>query len=176
MASKSKNEQKSARIKAKANEIKAKGKQKAEDIKDKRKKRIVKVKNLKADVQSNTVKDNRLELLVTIVNRGKGEYYADLLQSFDVNMQFIALGHGTADAKMLARFGLTDSDKTVIFGVIQGNKIKDAMSVLEQKFKTIKNGNGIAYTVPLSGVIGTLIFGFLSNNKMAVKNDTGDVK
>ncbi len=117
------------------------------------------------------IKDERLELLFTIVNRSKAEYYVDLLQSFEVNMQLIALGSGTADASMLELFGLSDSDKAVLIGVIRKNKIADALSTLEQKFKTIKNGKGIAYTVPLSGVIGTLIFGFLSNNRKAVKED-----
>ena len=107
--------------------------------------------------------------MVTIVNRSKAEYYADLIQSFDVNMQVMALASGTADAKMLAYFGLSDSDKTVIFSVIQENKIADAFASLEEKFATIKNGKGIAYTIPLTSVIGTLIFGFLSNNRMAVK-------
>ena len=125
----------------------------------------------KQPVQQNTVTQNRLELLVTIVNRSKGEYYVDLLHAFDVNMQFVALGHGTADANMMARFGLTDSDKTVIFSIIQGNHVKDALSLLEHRFKSIKNGNGIAYTIPFSSVIGTLIFGFLSNNRMAVKEN-----
>ena len=125
----------------------------------------------KSDPHTTTVSENRLELLITTVSRGKGEYYADLIQSFDVNMQFMAVGRGTADAKMLSMFGLTDSDKTVIFSVIQGNKLQAALDALEEKFRTIKNGKGIAYTVPLSGVIGKLIFGFLSNNRsMTVEN------
>lgn len=114
----------------------------------------------------NTVSQNRLELLVAIVNRSKTEYFLDLIQSFDVNMQSVVLAHGTADAKMLELFGLNNSDKSVIFGVIQEDKIPEAFAALDDKFKTIKNGKGIAYTVPLTGVIGTLIFGFLSNNRM----------
>ena len=39
----------------------------------------------------NTVTTNRLKLLVTVVARKKAEFYADLIQSFDVNMQMIAL-------------------------------------------------------------------------------------
>ena len=120
---------------------------------------------------ANKVKQNKLELLVTIINRSKTEYYLDLLQSFEVNMQFVALAHGTANEKMLNYIGLTDTEKSVIFGVIQENKIPDALHVLEEKFNTIKNGKGIAYTIPLSSVIGTLIYGFLSNNKKAVKEN-----
>ena len=120
--------------------------------------------------KTNAVKDNRLELLFTIVNRSKAEYYIDLLHSFDVNMQLVMLGHGTADASTLALFGLTDSDKAVIVSVIQETKIKDALATLEEKFQKIRNGKGIAYTVPMTSVIGTLIFGFLSDNRKAVKD------
>lgn len=146
-------------------------KAKAEEIKTKSRARLAKIKAAKSMPAHNTVTDNRLELLITTVNRSKTEFYLDLLQSFDVNMQFVALGHGTADEKMLARFGLTDSEKTVIFSVIQENKLKDALAALDSKFRTIKNGKGVAYAVPLSSVIGTLIFGFLSNNRMAVKEN-----
>ena len=120
---------------------------------------------------TNTVTSNRLELLVTIVSRKKAEYYTDLIQSLDVNMQVTAFGHGTADAKMLVYLGLADSDKAVIFSVIQQNKIPSAMNLLEDKFKTIKDGKGVAFTIPLTSVIGTLIFRFLSNNRMAVKEE-----
>ena len=56
-----------------------------------------------------------------------------------------------------------------MFSVIQENKISDAMLALDEKFKTIKDGKGVACTVPLTSVIGTLIYGFLSNNRKAVK-------
>ena len=118
---------------------------------------------------SNKVKTNKLKLLVTIVARKKAEYYTDLIQSFDVNMQMVALAEGTASAKMMGLLGLSDTDKAVIFSVIQENKIPDAMNTLEEKFQTIKDGKGIAWTIPLTSVIGTLIYGFLSNNKMTVK-------
>lgn len=146
-------------------------KAKTEQLKTKSRARIAKIKSARSMPMHNTVTDNRLELLITTVNRSKTEFYLDLLQSFDVNMQFVALAHGTADEKMLARFGLTDSDKTVIFSVIQENKLKDALAALDNKFRTIKNGKGVAYTIPLSSVIGTLIFGFLSDNRMAVKEN-----
>lgn len=117
----------------------------------------------------NTVTTNRLKLLITVVARNKAEYYVDLIQSFDVNMQMIALAEGTANAKMLGLLGLTDSEKAVIFGVIQESKIPDAMNTLDEKFRTIKDGKGVACTVPLTSVIGTLIYGFLSNNRLTVK-------
>ena len=117
----------------------------------------------------NKVTTNRLKLLVTIVNRKKAEYYMDLIQSFDVNMQMLVLAEGTANSQMLGILGFTDNEKAVILGVIQESKIPDAMNMLEEKFQTIRDGKGVACTVPLTSVIGTLIYGFLSNNKMTVK-------
>ena len=113
----------------------------------------------------------KLELLVTVVSRGKAEYYVDLIQSFDVNLQLSVLSRGTANAKMMELLGLTDNEKTVIFSVIRESKIIKAIDALDQKFKTIKGGKGIAFTIPLSSVIGTLIYGFLSNNRTTVKEE-----
>jgi hypothetical protein len=39
------------------------------------------------------------------------------------------------------------------------------MKVLEEKFRTIRNGKGIAFAVPLSSVIGVNMYRFLSNNR-----------
>lgn len=128
-------------------------------------------KKTAAKSNPNTVTSNRLEMLVTVVSRNKGEYYADLIQSFDVNLQVVALANGTADAKTLRYLGLTDSEKCVIFSVIQQDRLPDALHALDEKFKTVKGGKGIAYTIPLTSVIGTLIFGFLSNNRTVIKEE-----
>jgi len=120
--------------------------------------------------QQNTVTDNRLELLITTVARNKADYFADLIQSFDVNLQLTVFAEGTADSGMLAALGINDTAKAVIFSVIQEKKLPEAMGTLENKFRTIKGGKGIAFTVPLSSVIGTLIFGFLTNNTAVVED------
>ena len=129
----------------------------------------IKVKSHLSQQSKNTVASNRLKLLVTIINRNKAEFYLDLIRSFDVNMQCLLLGQGTADKSMLGLLGLTDSDKAVIFSIVQENKVADAMHTLESKFNTIKGGKGVACTVGISSIIGVLIYGFLSNNRETVK-------
>lgn len=119
--------------------------------------------------QPQKITENKLEILITIVNRSKTEFFVDLIQSFDVNMQFIALGEGTADARMLNLLGLASSEKSVIFSVIRSDNVDKALAKIEKTFKTVKNAKGIAYTVPMSSVIGVSVFGFLSNNRMTVK-------
>ena len=105
----------------------------------------------------------KLKLLFTVVSRKKAEFYADFLQSFDVNMQLTLAASGTASTETLSLLGLTDSEKSVIISIIREDKAKKALSALEEKFKTIKNGKGIAYTVPMTGTIGVAIYKFLAN-------------
>lgn len=106
---------------------------------------------------------DKMLILFTIVNRKKGDFYADLIQSYEVNMQMILSAHGTADREALALLGLTDSEKAVIISVIRRDAAKEALDMLEEKFRTVKNGKGIAYTVPMSSTIGVLLYQFLSN-------------
>ncbi len=117
---------------------------------------------------------NSLELLITIVNRSKADYYIDLIQSMEVNMQLAVPAKGTASAEILNLLGLADNDKAVIFSVIREDQASRALGTIEEKFRTIKNGKGIAFTVPLSSVIGVSLFGFLSNNPAVLQEGRND--
>lgn len=119
--------------------------------------------------QQKNVVSEKLELMITIVNRNKADFYMDLIQSHDVNMQLAIPAQGTASAQIKSILGLVETEKTVIFSVIREDNAVRALNDIEEKFRTIKNGKGIAYTVPMTSVIGVSIFGFLSNNRMTVK-------
>ena len=110
----------------------------------------------------------KLMLLFTIVNRSKAEFYVDVLQKFEINMQIVLAANGTADNRIQSLLGLTDSEKSVILSVIRRDKCRAALAELEEKFKTVKGGKGIAYTVPMSGMIGVSLYNFFADNRRAV--------
>lgn len=129
---------------------------------------IRKGRKKKIEEQSAVPVDNgfkKLKLLITVVNRKKAELFMDLLTAYEVNFQTSVLAQGTARSEMLYMLGLEDSDKSVIFSVLREDKAPDAMHMLEEKFQTIKGGKGIAFTVPMSSVIGVAIYRFLSNHR-----------
>ena len=128
------------------------------------KKYLVKSK-AKREASDSMSAPDKMQLLFTVVNRSKTEFYIDLLGNFEVNMQMVLNGHGTAAEKHLELLGLADSDRTVIISVIRRDRVKDALSALEEKFKTVKGGKGIAFTVPMKSTIGVAIYQFLSNKK-----------
>jgi len=61
--------------------------------------------------------------------------------------------------------GLEETDKGVIFSVIKEERTEEILRELENKFQTLKKGKGVAFTVPLTSVIGVAIYRFLSNNR-----------
>jgi hypothetical protein len=107
-----------------------------------------------------------VKLLVTIVSRSKAEFYMDLLQSLEVNVQLALLGYGTASTDMLQLLGLGNSEKSVIFSMVREDRAREALSLLDEKFKTVRGGKGIAYTIPLKSVVGVAIYRFMTNNRM----------
>ena len=108
---------------------------------------------------------HKMQLLFTVVSRKKAEFYTDLLQDFEANLQLALSASGTAGSSMMELLGLTDSEKTVLISVIRRDKAKEALAALEEKFKTVKGGKGIAYTVPMTSTVGVAIYQFLSNTK-----------
>ncbi len=107
------------------------------------------------------VAPNKLVLLVTVVNRPKAEFYVDLLQQFEVNLQLDVSAFGTAPANM--QLVSADPEKQVIFTVMREDNVKAALATLEEKFATIRGGKGIAFTVPFTSTIGVSVYRFLTN-------------
>ena len=113
----------------------------------------------------------KLKLLITVVDRSKTLFYVDLLEQFEVNVQMVLLGSGTANSQMRELLGLVESDKSVIISYIRRDKTKEAMEMLEEKFQKVKNGKGIAFTVSLDSIIGVSMYQLLSNDRTGIEGD-----
>ena len=128
---------------------------------------MARIKNQKVkdvgETKASMTSPMKLQLLFTIVNRQKTEFFTDLLYNFEVNFQTVLSARGTANDHMMSLLGLTDSEKSVIVSVIRRDRAAEALALLDEKFRTVKGAKGIAYTVPVSSTIGVAIYQFLSN-------------
>ena len=109
----------------------------------------------------------KLKILFTIVERQKASFYMDVLEGFDVNLQAVIYGKGTATSQMLNYLGLTDEGKAVIMSVVSEDRIKEIFTAYEDKYFKTKNGKGVAFTTPISSVIGVMVYKFLSAKEEA---------
>lgn len=107
----------------------------------------------------------RLEMIITIVNRKRAYFYLDFIQSFEANLQCSLLCEGTARAEVLDMVGLADNKNVIIFSIVREDRTKEILTALEEKFKTIRSGKGVAFSVSLSSMIGVSVYSFLANKQ-----------
>ena len=110
----------------------------------------------------------RLEVLAAIVHNDKAAYFTSLIQSYQANVHLTIPAQGTTHL-ILNYLGLTERPKSLILSVVRADESAKLIELLDQTFKKGKNYKGIAFTVPMTSVIGTLVYGFLSNDKRTVK-------
>ena len=114
---------------------------------------------------------NKLMLLITVVQKGKGTFFADFLKTFGANLQVCIVGTGTAHTDLVEFLGLKDNKRTIIFSIVRKDKLKEIFAVLEERFHTVNNDTGISFAIPLSSVIGKLSYGFLSNDQRVIRGE-----
>ena len=114
---------------------------------------------------------SRLVLLITIVNKGKGTFFADFLKTFEANLQMCFVAEGTAQSDWIEFLGLKDNRRSVILSVVKADRVEAILAALDERFHSINSGTGVAFTVPLSSVIGRLTYGFLSNEPRLIEEE-----
>ena len=120
---------------------------------------------------------HRLVLLITIVQKGKGTFFSDYLQqTFNANLQMAIVGTGTAEANLVEFLGLKDNKRSVIFSIVREDRVDAILASLEEHFHSVNRDTGVAFTVPLSSVIGKLSYAFLSNDQRMLKEENNGEK
>jgi len=93
-----------------------------------------------------------IKVIVTIVDRGKGEKVADIFMAHHLHFHYICFGLGTASSEILDYFGIGESDKDVVLSITPDYKVHELLNELTEKMQLKKPGHGIAFTLPLSGI------------------------
>lgn len=118
----------------------------------------------------NNIAPVKLEMLMAIVHNDKAAYYQSIIQSHQANLQLTVPAKGTTHL-ILDYLGLAERPKTLIVSLVRADEADDLFAVMQEQFLKGKDYKGLAFTIPLSSVIGTLVYGFLSNDKRTVKTE-----
>ena len=108
--------------------------------------------------------ESSIKLLVIIANREKEEKIILATKNLGVNFPHILMGKGTAPTELLSILGLGDSEKTLLLATVKEQSIPSIYHVLENTFHFNKPGQGIAFTIPISGAGGPISLNILSGN------------
>lgn len=102
------------------------------------------------------MKKRTFKLLVTILDRNRGEKVVSICRDKGVLFQMVCLGHGTASSEILDCLGLGQTEKAVILSLVPGGGVPGLLQAFAEKLQIKGPGNGIAFTVPLSSLGSTL--------------------
>lgn len=105
----------------------------------------------------------KIKLLVTIVDRGKGEKVTEILRESHVMYNLIMLGKGTAKSEILDYLGLGQTEKDIVLSVVQEDSMPIITEILNEKLQLKEPGNGVSFTIPISSVDSALALELISS-------------
>ena len=77
----------------------------------------------------------KLQLLITVVDRQKAEFYQDVLSQYEINCQMILSGKGTAQSEIVDILGL-NIHKAVLFSIVREDNAASAIEpALERRIR-----------------------------------------
>jgi len=91
-----------------------------------------------------------IKLLVAILNDDKDKKMKLILNKNNISVQCVTHGVGTASPSLLDYFGLTETRKSVYFGIIPDYLSTQILNHISKEFKIESPRTGIVFTVPIS--------------------------
>ena len=97
-----------------------------------------------------------VKLLVAIVDRGEGSAVAEVYRNHQLPYEYLCMGRGTANSKVLDYLGLSETRKDVVLSFAPASRVREAMHAIDVRFELSRPGHGILFSVPLTGVSGQI--------------------
>ena len=104
----------------------------------------------------------RIKLLVVIVDRGKGDDVVEILRESGVTYNMISPAYCASGSDIIDYLGLSNPERDLILSVVTEDKVGRILNKLLYKMDLDESGNGLAFTIPISGVSGPLALRYIS--------------
>lgn len=102
--------------------------------------------------KKNTFVEKRAKLLVCIIKKEDEIALTEACSSCCVSLHFSGIGFGTAKSNYMSYLGLDEIEKRMVYSLIPGYSEARVLKAINRRLKLYLMGNGIAFTIPLSGI------------------------
>jgi len=96
--------------------------------------------------------EKRVKLLVCIIKKGNEAALAEACCECCPTLNFTGIGYGTAKSHYMSYLGLDEVEKRVVYSLIPDSCEGMILQAINKRIKLYLMGNGIAFTMPLSGI------------------------
>ena len=93
-----------------------------------------------------------IELIIAIVDRGKGKNIVDIFQKHHVHRHFIILGMGTATSEIMDYLGLGEPEKDVVLSLAPRVGVMHLLEAVNTEMQLKRPGRGVMFSIPLTGI------------------------
>jgi nitrogen regulatory protein PII len=108
------------------------------------------------------IADKRVKLLVCIIKKGDEMALTEACNECCAALSFTGLGYGTAKSHYRSYLGLDEIEKRVVYSLIPNYCEARVLRAINKRLKLYLIGNGIAFTIPLSGISNLISNAILS--------------
>ena len=108
---------------------------------------------------------SRLKFFVTVINHNHHKDVLSILKNYEVGLNFITHGRGTATREIYEILGFSDVRKDIIFSIVKAERTDELKNELAKMFAKGKDAKGIAFAINITSVIGLSIYKYLSNTR-----------
>jgi len=104
----------------------------------------------------------RINLLLTICNRGVADHIIKDLRDMGVTFNMTALGESIGGLGFADILGFADTETDIILSVVTDSKAEEAFALIEYGFSDPPDGNAACFLIPIEGVSGPLALEYMS--------------
>lgn len=97
-----------------------------------------------------------MQLLVSIVERGKGMEVSKIYKTFHVTQHLQSAGRGTASSHLLDTLGFGTAERDILLSIAPKDTLRQLMYYLKDEDRPELEAKGIAFTMDVSG-LGTIL-------------------
>ena len=96
--------------------------------------------------------EKRPKLLVGIIRKEDEIALTEACNECCVALHFSGIGYGTAKSQYLSYLGLDEIEKRIVYSLIPNYSESRVLRAINRRLRLYLPGNGIAFTIPLSGI------------------------
>lgn len=104
----------------------------------------------------------RIKLLIAIVDRGKGDDVVEILREGGVTYNLVSPAYRASGSDLMDYLGLTNPERDMVLSVVAEDKVDGILKMILYKLDLDVPGNGLAFTIPITGVSGPLALRYIS--------------
>lgn len=99
---------------------------------------------------------NKTTLIVSIVERGKGDHTISTFKDFGVYPYMKLVASGTASSELLDVLGFATSKRTIVLSIAESSQAYFLMNELRKRDTLRLHSKGIVFTIPMDGISALL--------------------